>query len=102
MNENKPVVKRPMKRAPKKKVCQFCQEVNAQKYANRHIKEGEDKATVIDAVDYMDVAKLRRFITERGKIMPSRMTGTCAYHQRQIAAAVKRARVMALLPYTDD
>jgi small subunit ribosomal protein S18 len=53
----------------------------------------------INSVDYKDVDMLRKFVTERGKIMPRRMTGTCAKHQRIIAAAVKRARMVALLPY---
>lgn len=56
----------------------------------------------VDEIDYKDVAKLRRYITESGKIMPRRMTGTCARHQRMVAEAIKRARVMALLPYVAD
>jgi len=68
---------------PRRKVCAFC----------------EDKSTYID---YKDVAKLRRFLTERGKIQPRRTSGVCAKHQRGLATAVKRARVMALLPYTQD
>ena len=71
---------RPAKRAPKKKVCIFCVE-----HANE--------------IDYKDVAKLRRFITEKGKILPRRMSGVCSKHQRPLAIAIKRARVMALLPY---
>ncbi len=71
---------RPHKR---KKVCQFC----------------VDKAT---GIDYKDVAKLRRFISERGKILPRRTTGTCAAHQRQLTVAIKRARQIALLPYVED
>lgn len=67
----------------RRKVCEFCQE----------------KATNID---YKDTARLRRFVTERGKIMPRRMKGTCAHHQRMLAVAIKRARVMALMPYTMD
>ncbi len=70
-------------RAPKKKVCTFCVE---------HI----------DEIDYKDIAKLRRFITEKGKILPRRMSGVCAKHQRVLATAIKRARVMALLPYKAD
>ena len=66
---------RPPKRAPKKKVCTFCVE---------------------------DAAKLRRFTTEKGKILPRRMSGVCAKHQRLLATAIKRARVMALLPYKAD
>ena len=67
----------------RKKPCSFC----------------IDKATQID---FKDLPKLRRFITERGKIMPRRMTGTCAQHQRQLSEAIKRARLMALLPYSID
>jgi len=64
----------------KKKKCRFC----------------TDK---IDVVDYKDTSKLERFITERGKIVPSRISGTCAWHQRVLAKAIKRARSIALLPY---
>ena len=71
---------RPRKR---RKVCQFC----------------ADKATFID---YKDVAKLRRFISERSKILPRRTTGTCAMHQRELTTAIKRARQIALLPYVSD
>ena len=70
-------------RRPRKKVCQFC-------------------ADKVESIDYKDAAKLRRFVSERGKIMPRRMTGTCAKHQRELATAIKRARVMALLPYSAD
>lgn len=71
------------KRIPKKKVCIFCVE---------HVED----------IDYKDVARLRRFITEKGKILPRRMSGVCAKHQRPLATAIKRARVMALLPYKAD
>ena len=67
----------------KKKVCAFCQ----------------DKSIVID---YKDVARLRRFVTEKGKILPRRQTGVCSAHQRELALAIKRARVMALLPFQAD
>ena len=67
----------------RRKVCQFC----------------ADKA---ETVDYKDVEKLRKYITERGKILPKRITGTCAVHQRDVTTAVKRARVVALLPYSAD
>ena len=67
-------------RRPKKKVCQFC----------------ADKAMTID---YKDVAKLRRYTSERSKILPRRVTGTCAMHQRAVAREIKRARVVALLPF---
>ena len=50
--------------------------------------------------DYKDAARLRRFTTERGKILPRRITGTCARHQRKLTLAIKRARVLALLPFT--
>ena len=71
------------KRVPKKKVCAFC------------VEHAED-------IDYKDVQKLRRYITEKGKILPRRMSGVCAKHQRPLAVAIKRARVMALLPYKAD
>ena len=79
------MAERPMNKArkPKKKVCQFCQ----------------DK---IDYIDYKDVAKLRRFVSERAKILPRRVTGTCACHQRELTVAIKRARYVALLPYVSD
>ena len=69
------------KRRPK--VCHFC----------------VDK---VEAIDYKDAEKLKRYITERGKIVPRRVTGTCAKHQRQLTRAIKRARIIALLPYTAD
>ena len=65
----------------RRKVCAFC----------------VDK---IDTVDYKDGGKLRRFLSERGKIEPRRKTGTCARHQRRLTVAIKRARHLALLPYT--
>ena len=55
-----------------------------------------------ESIDYKDLAKLRRFVSERGKILPRRMSGVCAKHQRMLSMAVKRARVMALLPYISD
>ncbi len=67
----------------RKKVCQFC----------------VDKAQFID---YKDTVKLRRFISERSKILPRRTTGTCAMHQRQLTEAIKRARQIALLPYVTE
>ena len=69
------------KRRPK--VCHFC----------------VDK---IAHVDYKEVDKLKKYITERGKIVPRRVTGTCAKHQRQVTMAIKRARIIALLPFTSD
>lgn len=73
----------PRKYTPRRKVCTFC----------------VDK---IDEVDYKDVARLRRFLSERGKIEPRRKTGTCAPHQRSLNGALKRARILALLPYTAE
>ncbi|MDD6604001.1 MAG: 30S ribosomal protein S18 [Eubacteriales bacterium] len=70
-------------RKSRKKVCQFCVE----------------KAEVID---YKDVSKLRKFVSERSKILPRRVTGTCAKHQRELTTAIKRARHLALLPYSSD
>jgi len=52
-----------------------------------------------DSVDYKDIERISRYVTERGKIIPSRLTGTCAKHQRVLARAIKRARFMAFLPY---
>ncbi|MFQ3547218.1 MAG: 30S ribosomal protein S18 [Termitinemataceae bacterium] len=66
----------------KKKVCRFC----AQK----------------QKIDYKDSDTLRRYTTERGKILPRRITGTCAKHQRELAVAIKRARIIALLPFVAD
>ena len=54
------------------------------------------------SIDYKDAAKLRRYISERAKILPRRTTGTCAMHQRQLTEAIKRARQIALLPYVTD
>ncbi|EKP94788.1 MULTISPECIES: 30S ribosomal protein S18 [Thermaerobacter] len=68
-------------RRKRRKVCEFC--------VNR-----------IAVVDYKDSARLRKFLTERGKILPRRITGNCAGHQRQLTRAIKRARIMALLPFT--
>ena len=67
----------------RKKVCQFC----------------DDKTEVIG---YKDVEKLRKYVTERGKILPKRITGTCSIHQRAVTTAVKRARIVALLPYVAE
>ena len=55
-----------------------------------------------DEVDYKDIAKLRKYVTEKGKIVPRRMSGVCAKHQRVVTEAVKRAREMALLPYVAE
>lgn len=59
-------------------------------------------ADKVEHIDYKDIPKLRRYVTERGKILPRRITGNCALHQRQLTTAIKRARVMALLPYTSE
>lgn len=59
-------------------------------------------ADKVEGIDYKEIPRLRRYITERGKILPRRITGNCANHQRQLTSAVKRARVMALLPYTSE
>lgn len=67
----------------RKKVCQCC-------------------AEKVETIDYKDVEKLRKYISERGKILPKRITGTCAAHQRAVTKAIKRARVVALLPYVAD
>jgi small subunit ribosomal protein S18 len=56
----------------------------------------------VKQIDYKDLAVLKQYITETGKIVPSRITGTKAFYQRQLAAAIKRARYLALLPYTDQ
>ena len=73
---------KPMMRR-RKKVCIFC----------------VDK---VDFIDYKDSAKLRKFISERGKILPRRVSGACAVHQRELNTAIKRARQVALLPYIAD
>lgn len=66
----------------RKKVCAFC---------------GKD-----NVIDYKDTAKLKRYVSERGKILPRRITGSCAKHQRALTLAIKRARHLALMPYTID
>jgi small subunit ribosomal protein S18 len=68
---------------PKRKFCRFCQ---------RNIRE----------IDYKNVDILRKYVLEKGKISPRRMTGTCAYHQRKLATAIKRARLMALISYVEE
>ncbi|MEI6458145.1 MAG: 30S ribosomal protein S18 [Pseudomonadota bacterium] len=59
-------------------------------------------ADEVELIDYKDLATLKNYITETGKIVPSRITGTRSFYQRQLATAVKRARFLALLPYTDQ
>lgn len=56
----------------------------------------------IGSIDYKDVARLRRYVTEKGKIIPRRITGTCALHQRQLGRAIKRARFIALMPFVAE
>jgi len=73
-------VKRERGRRPRKRVCSFC----------------VDK---VESIDYKETHKLRKYITERGKILPRRISGNCAKHQRQVTIAIKRARNIALLPY---
>ncbi len=75
-------VKKPYKPA-RRKVCSFC----------------TDK---VDHIDYKDGAKLRRYITEKGKILPRRQTGVCASHQRELTTAIKRARCMSILPFKGE
>ena len=77
------MIRRDRSRRPRKKVCSFC----------------VDK---VDHIDYKDAGKLRRFITERGKILPRRISGNCAKHQRQVTLAIKRARNIALRPFTAE
>ena len=74
---------RPPRGRKRRKVCAFC----------------VDK---VEHIDYKDAAKLRRYTSERAKILPRRTTGTCAHHQRQLTEAIKRARHVALLPYVTD
>ncbi|HPF20995.1 MAG TPA: 30S ribosomal protein S18 [Syntrophomonas sp.] len=59
-------------------------------------------ADKVECIDYKDLVKLRRYVTERGKILPRRITGNCAVHQRQLTVSIKRARIMALMPYTQE
>ena len=75
--------KKSYKRMPRRKVCIFCQEK-------------------VEVIDYKDVARLRKFVTESGKMLPRRMSGTCAKHQRELSKAIKRARIAALLPFKAD
>lgn len=71
------------KKVSRRKVCSFC----------------VDKA---EFIDYKDIARLKKYVTEKGKIIPRRQTGTCATHQRELTIAIKRARYMALLPFVGD
>ena len=72
-----------VKRIPRRKVCAFC-------------------VSKADAIDYKDINTLKKYITEGGKILPRRMTGTCAKHQRILAVAIKRARLVDLLPFKGE
>ncbi|TCO77990.1 30S ribosomal protein S18 [Marinisporobacter balticus] len=74
---------KPKRRGRKKKVCTFC----------------ADKSKKID---YKDIRTLGKYVTERGKILPRRISGTCATHQRALTTAIKRSRIVALLPYTAE
>ena len=56
----------------------------------------------VEEIDYKDTARLAKMLTERGKIIPSRISGTCAWHQRRLARAIKRARFIAILPYVAE
>ena len=77
------MIRRDRVRRPRRKVCQCC-------------------VDHVDTIDYKNIAALRRFVSERGKILPKRITGTCAMHQREVTTAIKRARIVALLPYTAE
>jgi small subunit ribosomal protein S18 len=70
-------------RRSKRKICQFC-------------------ADKVKEIDYKDAVKLRKYLSEKGKILPRRISGCCAKHQRQLTVSIKRARHIALLPYTTD
>ena len=74
---------KPFRAKKRRKVCAFC-------------------ADKVETIDYKDTAKLRKYISERAKILPRRITGTCAKHQRELTLAIKRARHVALLPYISD
>ena len=75
--------RKPMKRSSRRKVCVFCQEK-------------------VQYIDYKDVNRLKKFITEAGKILPRRMSGVCAMHQRELSNAIKKARIVALLPFKGE
>ena len=83
MEKEQAKVSRPQAHLPRKKVCVFCEEKVA-------------------SIDYKDIGKIRRFLSERHKILPRRVTGTCAKHQRELAIAIKRARHMAFIPFVTD
>jgi len=77
------MVKRDRQRRPRKRVCNFC----------------VDK---VESIDYKEIGRLKKFVSERGKILPRRISGNCARHQRQLTVAIKRARNVALLPFSAD
>ena len=81
--EEKTAEKKSYKKAPRRKVCAFCQEKVAE-------------------IDYKDINRLKKFVTEGGKIVPRRMSGTCAAHQRLLATAITRARIASLLPFKGE
>jgi len=81
--EEKTVVKKSFKKIPRKKVCAFCQEK-------------------IDVIDYKDVNRLKKYVTEGGKIIPRRNSGVCAKHQRRLSTAIKRARIMSLMAFKEE
>ena len=83
IKEEKVVAPKKFKKTSRKKVCGFC-------------------ADKLEAIDYKDINRLKKYITEKGKILPRRQTGTCAKHQRELATAIKRARFMALIPYVGE
>lgn len=83
MSEKKEYKKNMRGRRARKKVCAFCSEKS-------------------EAIDYKDINKLRKFVTERGKILPRRISGTCAKHQRELTSSIKRSRNIALLPFTTE
>ena len=83
MPQEEKIAPKKFKKTSRKKVCGFC-------------------ADKLEAIDYKDINRLKKYITEKGKILPRRQTGTCAKHQRELATAIKRARFMALIPYVGD
>ena len=76
-------VKKPMRKPARRKVCAFC-------------------AEKVEVIDYKDVNRLKKYVTEGGKILPRRMSGVCAMHQRELSNAIKRARIVALLPFKES
>ena len=80
-NAKKPIKGDKPFRKPRKKICNFC-------------------VDRVDAIDYKEVEKLKKYVSDKGKILPRRVTGTCARHQRKVTEAIQRARHIALLPYT--